>query len=347
MIHNPQPDHFLLFSHVSLCKCRATISLDSLDASERLVMHHAASLLLIADASSVFTCDVRAHAQHVSLADAAAADVGLAASKGMPREAVFTQTLEKLQEICVSSATSSLTPATHAQDLSSGAVNAIDSDLVMKVWQQQQQQNEASAVTCAMVVKRIVAPSTAAAFVNAAAVTGNWSDVMTCVRGGGVALSHCPNLVADAAAAGQTPVMLECLLRCVDVLEADVVCVLTYALHTGTPAAFQSLAAYIASAPAASASSSSAPATTAATQSKKGKKASEKTSGSIQPVASGSSDAARRALLHAALRARVSEVSLANVFEPRLCFDLRFFRCQYCRCCVRCPSAPLCVCFAT
>ena len=175
-----------------------------------------------------------------------------------------------------------------------------------------------------MVVKRIVAPSTAAAFVNAAAVTGNWCDVMTCVRGGGVALSHCPNLVADAAAAGQTPVMLECLLRCVDVLEADVVCVLTYALHTGTPAAFQSLAAYIASAPAASASSSSAPATTAATQSKRGKKASEKTSGSIQPVASGSSDAARRALLHAALRARVSEVSLANVFEPRLCFDYVF-----------------------
>ena len=133
---------------------------------------------------------------------------------------------------------------------------------------------------------------------------------MACVRGGGVALSHCPNLVADAAAAGQTPVMLECLLRCVDVLEADVACVLTYALHSGTPAAFQSLAAYMASAPAASAS---AGAPLAATTKKSKGKTSDK-AGKTEANVSGSADAARKALLHAALRARVSEVVPACAF---------------------------------
>jgi hypothetical protein len=164
-----------------------------------------------------------------------------------------------------------------------------------------------------MVIKRLVSPSTAAAFVAAAAAAGNWTDVMACVRGGGVALSHCPTLVADAAAASQAAIILECLLRCVDVLEADVACALTFALHSGTPAAFQALAHYIASAPSASASAA-APSAAAATKKSKGKSA-EKSSGTgpssgATTTGSGSVDAARRSLLHAALRARVSEVSM-------------------------------------
>jgi hypothetical protein len=302
---------------LSHCSCRARISLAALDASASLTMRHSSSLLHICDSTSVFTCDIRAQAQPVSLADAVAADVVRESSKHGVHDVVFTQALEKLQEVCLSAsssssaaAPSSSAPVIVTQDLTTGCVNAIDSDMVLQAWQQQQQQqqSEAAAVTCAMVVKRMVSPSTAAAFVNAAAASGNWTDVMTCVRGGGVALSHCPRLVPDAAAAGQTPVMLECLLRCVDILEADVTCVLTFALHSGTPAAFQTLAAYIASAPASSASSSSSSSSAAASSAKAKRKASEKSSATGNTVASGSSDAARRALLHAALRARVSEV---------------------------------------
>lgn len=296
---------------------RVSINLEHLDASETLTMQHSSALLVLADASSVFTCDIRAQSQHVSLADAVAADSGQAPSKGALREVVFTQTLDKLLEVCLSSTSSapSSSSAAGAIDLSSCSASAVDSDLIRKVWQQQEQ-NNAAAVTCAMIVKRLVTPSTAAAFVTAAAASGNWSDVMTCVRGGGVALSHCPNLVADAAAANQTPVMLECLLRCVDVLEADVACVLTCALHSGTPAAFQTLAVYIASAPAASASSSSAASAAAiAKKHTKGKKASESASSNSSAVASVSIDAARRALLHAALRARVSEVPSAQFLK--------------------------------
>ncbi len=294
---------------------RAGIDLQPLDISEPLVMARSNSLLVLADASSVFCCDIRAHAQHVSLADAVAAS-SVTAGKGALREVVFTQTLERLQEVCLSSLAPSSTPATGVQDLSSGSVNVVDSQLVLDAWQQQEQQlqNEGSAITCAMVVKRMVSPSTAAAFVNAAAAAGNWSDVMACVRGGGVALSHCPSLVTDAAAAGQTPVMFECLLRCVDVLEADVACALTHALHSGTPSAFQSLAVYIASAPASSASSSSAQSTAATAKKSKGKNTVEKASSS--GGGSGSGDGARRALLHAALRARVSEVRPAQILWP-------------------------------
>ena len=226
--------------------------------------------------------------------------------------------MDKLLELCL--APPSLPSSQpNVLDLTAGSVTSVHSDSLRKVWQQQQQQQQQEAgspgVSCSMVIKRLVSPSTAAAFVADAAAAGNWTDVMTCVRGGGVALSHCPNLVADAAAAGQAPVMLECLLRCADVLEADVACVLTFALHSGTPAAFHTLAAYIASAPAASASAT-APSGVAATKKTKGK-SSDKSSGTAlgasSDVPSGGSDAARRALLHAALRARVSEVSTPHV----------------------------------
>jgi hypothetical protein len=278
-----------------------------------LEIHHASPVLIISDSSSILTCDSRALAQHVSLADAVASNSNRTArAAGWQQEAVFTQAVEKLQEVCLAASSSSSSTAAAvaaAPDHPAGCVHSIDSAPLLDAWQQQHL-NGASAITSATVVKRLVSPSTAAAFVTAAAAAGNWLDVMACVRGGGVALSHCPTLVADAAAAGQTPVMLECLLRCVDVLETDVTCALTYALHTGTPAAFQTLAAYIASAPAASASAA-APSAAATTKKIKGK-SSEK-AGKADP-AIGGGDNARKVLLHAALRARVSEVCHALSF---------------------------------
>ena len=271
----------------------------------QLELRISSSVLFISDTSSIYTCDVRAVGQRVTLADAVAASgrqsgTGAGAAR---HDVVFAQAVEKLQEICIAaSSSSSASTAAAAEGQTPALVNAVDSALLLNSWQQLQP--EGAAVTCSMVIKRLVSPSTAAVFVTDAAAAGNWTDVMACVRGGGVALSHCPNLVADAAAAGQTPVMLECLLRCVDVLEADVACVLTYALHSGTPAAFQSLAAYMASAPAASAS---AGAPLAATTKKIKGKTSDK-AGKTEANVSGSADAARKALLHAALRARVSEV---------------------------------------
>ena len=275
----------------------------------QLELRISSSVLFISDTSSIYTCDVRAVGQRVTLADAVAAssrqsDTGAGAAR---HDVVFAQAVEKLQEICIAASSSSSASTAAAEGQTPALVNAIDSALLLNAWQQLQP--EGAAVTCSMVIKRLVSPSTAAVFVTDAAAAGNWTDVMACVRGGGVALSHCPNLVADAAAAGQTPVMLECLLRCVDVLEADVACVLTYALHSGTPAAFQSLAAYMASAPAASAS---AGAPLAATTKKSKGKTSDK-AGKTEANVSGSADAARKALLHAALRARVSEVVPARV----------------------------------
>jgi hypothetical protein len=294
----------------SFGSCRATVDISSLDAGASLSICRSPSMLIVADSSAILSCDSRALSRPVSLADAAAADCRrprpALQSAVLQVDAVFTQALDKLQEVCLAPS-SRPSSAANVLDLTAGSVSSVDSDLLLKVWQQQQEQASSAGVSCSMVIKRLVSPSTAAAFVADAAAAGNWTDVMTCVRGGGVALSHCPNLVADAAAAGQAPVMLECLLRCADVLEADVACVLTYALHSGTPAAFQSLAAYIASAPAASASAT-APSGAAAAKKTKGK-SSDKSSGTAPDVPSGGSDAARRALLHAALRARVSEVS--------------------------------------
>jgi hypothetical protein len=100
---------------------------------------------------------------------------------------------------------------------------------------------------------------------------------------------------------------LEFLLRCVDVLEADVACVLTYALHSGAPAAFQSLAAYMASVPAVSVSAGAHLAATA----KKSKVQTSDMSSKTEATASCIADAARKALLHAALRARFSKVGPA------------------------------------
>jgi hypothetical protein len=273
----------------------------------QLELRISSSVLFIADTSSIYTCDVRAVGQRVSLANAvAASSKRSAAAAAAQHDAVFTHAVEKLQDICLaSSSTSAVSTAAVAEGHTPALVTPIDTALLLNSWHQLQP--EGAAVTCSMVIKRLVSPSTAAVFVTNAAAAGNWADVMACVRGGGVALSHCPNLVADAAAAGQTPVMLECLLRCVDVLEADVACVLTYALHSGTPAAFQSLAAYMASAPAASAS---AGAPLAATAKKSKGKTSDKSS-KTEAIPSGSADAARKALLHAALRARVSEVGPA------------------------------------
>jgi hypothetical protein len=292
----------------SFGSCRATVDISSLEAGASLSICRSPSMLIVADSSAIISCDSRALSRPVSLADAAAADCRRPALKSaqLQVDAVFTQALDKLQEVCLAPSSQPSTAA-NVLDLTAGSVSCVDSDSLLKVWQQQQEQAGSAGVSCSMVIKRLVSPSTAAAFVADAAAAGNWTDVMTCVRGGGVALSHCPNLVADAAAAGQAPVMLECLLRCADVLEADVACVLTYALHSGTPAAFQSLAAYIASAPAASASAT-APSGAAASKKTKGK-SSDKSSGTAVDVPSGGSDAARRALLHAALRARVSEVS--------------------------------------
>ncbi len=312
---------------------RATIDLSPLDTSAHLTLHHSSPVLLISDSSSIFTCDSRALAQHVSLADAVASSSRRAAGATAAKhhDAVFTQAVDKLQEICLSASSSSAAPASSSttvaapHDQATGSVHSIDPAALLSAWQQQQLEGK-SAVTCAMVIKRLVSPSTAASFVIDAASAGNWADVMTCVRGGGVALSHCPNLVADASAAGQTPIMLECLLRCVDVLEADVACVLTYALHSGTPAAFQSLAAYIASAPAASASAAT-PSTAAAQKKSKGKtteKASRTEPGSGSAIASGGGDAARKALLHAALRARVSEVCRDKLYSVFFCTDSSF-----------------------
>jgi hypothetical protein len=288
--------------------------LSSLDAAAALTLHHSPPILVISDSSSVFTLDSRAWAQHFSLADAVAAECAQSADYGAHKNVVFSQTLEKIHDICLSSipsassaapAAASATSATVTHDFTAGSVLAVDSTLLHEAWDKQQQQCSAADITCAMVIKRMVSPSTSAAFVSGAAAAGRWDDVMACVRGGGVALSHCPNLVADAAAAGQTPVMLECLLRCVDALEADVACVLTYALHTGTAAAFQLLASYISSAPAVSASAAT-PSTSSTSKKSKGK-SSAKVDGRVVG-GSCSNDVARRTLLHAALRSRVSEV---------------------------------------
>ena len=294
----------------SFGSCRASISLASFDASAALAMHHSSPLLLISDDTSIFTCDTRGLARQVSLADAIATHTRQPTST----DAVFTHAVERIQDMCLSSSSSSSAAAAAAatHDTTAGSVTPIDSSSLLSAWQQQLQ-DCTPPVTCSMVIKRLVSPSTAAAFVTAAAAAGNWTDVMACVRGGGVALSHCPTLVADAAAASQAAIILECLLRCVDVLEADVACALTFALHSGTPAAFQALAHYIASAPSASASAA-APSAAAATKKSKGKSA-EKSSGTgpsagATTTGSGSVDAARRSLLHAALRARVSEVSM-------------------------------------
>ena len=296
--------------------CSACIPLHAFDATAALTLHHAAPVLAISDAASSFTCDSRALSRQISLADAIASDCKQAAAGRGAADTVFTHAVERMQDMCLASSSSSSTPAaaTATTHDAAGCVTAIDAASLLQAWQQQQLQDCSGAVTCSMVIKRLVSPSTAATFVTAAAAAGNWTDVMTCVRGGGVALSHCPTLVADAAAAGQASIMLECLLRCVDVLETDVACALTFALHSGTPAAFQSLAHYIASAPAASAAAAAPPSTAAATKKSKGKSA-EKSSGtgpnsSSTTSGSGGVDAARRSLLHAALRARVSEVSM-------------------------------------